>query len=54
MPQGSTCAFTEQILRNHGFRTGFYRYGDIVNDGSYMKGIGSIVSRGVAVFLGSE
>lgn len=24
--QGSTCAFTEQILRNYGFRTGFYRY----------------------------
>lgn len=23
--QGSTCAFTEQILRSHGFRTGFYR-----------------------------
>lgn len=23
--QGSTCAFTEQILRNYGFRTGFYR-----------------------------
>uniref|UniRef100_A0A672PSP0 Folylpolyglutamate synthase n=1 Tax=Sinocyclocheilus grahami TaxID=75366 RepID=A0A672PSP0_SINGR len=22
--QGSTCAFTEQILRNYGFRTGFY------------------------------
>lgn len=22
--KGSTCAFTEQILRNHGFRTGFY------------------------------
>ncbi|CAJ1071057.1 folylpolyglutamate synthase%2C mitochondrial [Xyrichtys novacula] len=23
-PQGSTCAFTEQILRSYGFRTGFY------------------------------
>uniref|UniRef100_UPI0037E71760 folylpolyglutamate synthase, mitochondrial-like n=1 Tax=Semicossyphus pulcher TaxID=241346 RepID=UPI0037E71760 len=22
--KGSTCAYTEQILRNHGFRTGFY------------------------------
>ncbi|KAJ8346423.1 hypothetical protein SKAU_G00278240 [Synaphobranchus kaupii] len=22
--KGSTCAFTEQILRNYGFRTGFY------------------------------
>ncbi|MEQ2260657.1 hypothetical protein XENORESO_022073, partial [Xenotaenia resolanae] len=23
--KGSTCAFTEQILRTYGFRTGFYR-----------------------------
>ena len=22
---GSTCVFTESILRTHGFRTGFYR-----------------------------
>lgn len=24
--QGSTCAFTERILRNYGLKTGFYRW----------------------------
>jgi len=24
--KGSTCAFTDSILREHGFKTGFYRY----------------------------
>ena len=33
--KGSTCAFCESILRSHGYRTGFYRYGS--RDLSYLN-----------------
>jgi folylpolyglutamate synthase len=30
--KGSTCAFTESILRHYGYKTGFFRYKIVWND----------------------
>ncbi|XP_041666264.1 folylpolyglutamate synthase, mitochondrial-like [Cheilinus undulatus] len=45
--KGSTCAFTEQILRNYGFRTGFYSSPHLVDIRERMRINGQLIDKDV-------
>ncbi|XP_048844826.1 folylpolyglutamate synthase, mitochondrial-like isoform X2 [Brienomyrus brachyistius] len=45
--KGSTCAFTERILRNHGFRTGFYSSPHLVHVRERIRIDGQPITKGL-------